>query len=434
MCKFISFCLFSFCFLSCKDKATEINAYSEIKNNLLMVIINQTKNTNEQFKYFDYYGSSQLASFPKTDTLKIKGPHSVVAYYAYTGDFSDLTYYTISPADTIYIKMKGVRQVLTSNNKVLASKMDLMSRLFFNIGSMNYSRHGNFETDIKSINNFYLDKKHIVESYKNNIDSLTLKEANDIIKFDKLASLIAIQTQFNKKNDTLLTWLKKADTTAWNYLTFRNVIANYCIYIKKVYNIKAADAFVKYIRASMPLDIQDYVIFYYLNSFKPDDKNKLDTLNTLVKAFDKYSIHKDLAVNLSVNLEKYNNNFAAKDSKTVALLATNNKPISLDQLLNKHKGEIIYIDFWASWCGPCLGEMPHSFALSQVYSVKKAPIVFLYFSTDVAMASWVNKLKDLKIPDDKSFIVLQNETYTNFCSKYKLNTIPRYMIIGKKGK
>ncbi len=429
MSKFILTFLTVICGLFCLRNQNNINS-----KNLPVVVINQTKNQAEQFKYFDYFGTSQLMPFPKSDTLYIKNSHPIVTYLTNSADFSDLRYYTLSSSDTIYIKIERGKEVLMSHNKVLECKINLMSMLLFNVGSMNYSRNMDFKTCLKAIDNFYLNKKQIIERNKNNCDKNTIKEANEMVRYDKLASLFALYTHFNKKSELITSSLTIPDSAAWTDLTFRNMVANCNRYVNNVYHINSPTAFIHYIKDKYPPSMKENAIFYYLNAYKPVDKNKLDTLNALVTAFAKYAVNQEFVNTLKINLEKYTNNFKAKDSKAVELLSTkNNNSISLDQLLAQNAGKLIFIDFWATWCAPCLAEMPGSSALAKAYRIKNAPIAFLYLSKDENMTTWKNKSNELQLSADQSFIVLNNDAFLQFARKYNIITIPRYMILGKKG-
>lgn len=57
--------------------------------------------------------------------------------------------------------------------------------------------------------------------------------------------------------------------------------------------------------------------------------------------------------------------------------------------LSDYKGKVLYVDFWATWCGPCVGEMPHFNELSKKYP----DIQFIGVSVDNNTEVWLNKLK-----------------------------------------
>ena len=57
------------------------------------------------------------------------------------------------------------------------------------------------------------------------------------------------------------------------------------------------------------------------------------------------------------------------------------------------KGKYVYVDMWASWCGPCCREVPYLQALEKEF--EGGNVVFVSISTDVDSDSWKAKLKEL---------------------------------------
>ena len=96
-------------------------------------------------------------------------------------------------------------------------------------------------------------------------------------------------------------------------------------------------------------------------------------------------------------------------------------------ILEDFKGKVVYVDFWASWCGPCRAEFPFSKQLHERLTDKqKEKIVFLYISIDDKEPTWKNALNALQLIGEQGW----NPGAAQY---FGIPSIPRYMLIDKKG-
>ncbi len=98
--------------------------------------------------------------------------------------------------------------------------------------------------------------------------------------------------------------------------------------------------------------------------------------------------------------------------------------------LSDYRGKYVYIDVWATWCGPCRGEIPHLEKLQEEYEDKN--IVFMSVSIDNKKETWARMVKDKKMKGEQVFI--EGAWNSSLAKDYNIGSIPRFMLIDKEGK
>lgn len=95
--------------------------------------------------------------------------------------------------------------------------------------------------------------------------------------------------------------------------------------------------------------------------------------------------------------------------------------------LLQYKGKYLYIDLWASWCGPCCNEVPYLKHLEK--KMKGYDIVFISISTDTDKEAWKEKVKELNL---EGIQLLDEEGI--FSKSLNVISIPFFLIYDKEGK
>lgn len=97
--------------------------------------------------------------------------------------------------------------------------------------------------------------------------------------------------------------------------------------------------------------------------------------------------------------------------------------------LNDLKGKYVYVDIWATWCRPCLEQLPAMKEMEEKY--RATDIEFMSISVD--RENDKEKWKRMVQAQDMKGIQLFAGQSSSFQKDYRIKTIPRFLLIGKDG-
>lgn len=133
---------------------------------------------------------------------------------------------------------------------------------------------------------------------------------------------------------------------------------------------------------------------------------------------------------LSISLFGLNAYAAPEDGVSLApeiILPTKDARMQLSKL----KGNVVYLDFWASWCVPCKKSFPWMSAMQKKYADQGLMIVAVNLDKDRAQADeFIHQMND-KV--DMNFTVAFDASGES-AKKYKLRGMPSSYLIGRDGK
>lgn len=441
-----------FLFLSCKTdesyKKTDFtkgNAIFSIKiedpNNSYVKIrsfgVSKHLEFNEKKDYLD--DSKKIIISELTDTIK----NITEGYYTFSDRMHACGFY-VKPNANIHVTLNTqdfIRTIQFTGNHVkennylkdfFLQKRDLGRKM--SIQHLAYLNEKEFIHLLDSIKNIRLKllAKHNKEQ---TLDKhFTYLEKNRL--FYEFASRMesyeayrqyALQDSTFKVSPTFYNYRKKVEFENENLI----VVPSYHYYLESYYQKQAnkiaekdsIDVYVSYLnlvgKKVKNKRIKERLLYSYAIQNLKDTKNR----NNFFTSYRTYAKDSAFVNDVSKRFKEINRLNPGQKAPNFNLPNIQGEHIKLSDF----KGKYVYIDIWATWCAPCVMQMPYLDKLKEKY---KDDIVFIGISTDGFKGTWekflkVNHVKGIQLHagDDETFKAL-----------YKAQSVPKFLLINPEGK
>ncbi|MEO6522081.1 MAG: TlpA disulfide reductase family protein [Mucilaginibacter sp.] len=220
--------------------------------------------------------------------------------------------------------------------------------------------------------------------------------------------LYRFSSEYIKLVDSRLSILQKAQFTKEPYLRSKNLNE-----VKR--DIVKSEIFNNYIREKL--------FYYYTSILLKTGKNYDQYYN------DYLSLAKDTA-NIAEIKQLYQSEkllSPGSPSPKFELNDPSGKKVALDSF----KGKFVYIDLWATWCGPCIEEIPALKEIQNKYQNKNICFVSISIDNPGDTLKWKTFITSHSLGGTQ--LIVENAWNSDFIKKYGVATIPRFILIDTNG-
>lgn len=130
-----------------------------------------------------------------------------------------------------------------------------------------------------------------------------------------------------------------------------------------------------------------------------------------------------------ISLKKYLSNTEFEGANLMSLKSDITSAI-IDTISSRYQGKVIYIDFWAPWCSPCMNEMKYSKQIQEHFGDNE-DVIFLFLANRCKEDSWKATIANKELSGEH--LLLTEDQFNLLAADLNIGGIPHYAIIDKSG-
>lgn len=371
-------------------------------------------------------------------------------------------------SETFSIDYQGSYSLATKNNRITVY-LAKGTKIAVNADDKNFTTTLAFVGKGSTENAYIAEKTKIIGAVKNE-DLYKLEEVDFLKKTAEMKTAILAIYNKSKFSDA---YFKEKEATNINYLEQLQLInyPSYHAHYAKIQDFIPSESFPKF---DAKINLDNEADFLFSNTYKqivdakfgeviqsktnPENEYTANFALPEIKKIKSVSIKNALIQNVAYEVgagnpdaqnlynelmalstnAKFKEDLTAKFNKIKTLIAGNVSPkfdyenfkggkTSLESL----KGKYVYIDVWATWCGPCRREIPSLQKVEEQYEGKNIQFVSLSIDAKKDYEKWKTFVAEKKLGGIQLFA--DNDWNSQFAKDYAIEGIPRFILIDPNG-
>lgn len=153
----------------------------------------------------------------------------------------------------------------------------------------------------------------------------------------------------------------------------------------------------------------------------------LQVARSLLAAMPEYITDQDLAAQYSAMIDE---RLALEEGRVAPEIELPDSNGVLRKL-STIRGKFVLLDFWGTWCGPCIRELPHVEALAKAYSPDDLQIVGIALEHK-KVRGWINFIRERAMPGIQLYA--ESQSNNEELQSYNISSVPRYVLLDREGR